>query len=103
MCYRSTNLPVYKFNNYLNCDAFAKQSQRLILTNDAFMWFVYRSNNKIIKSASDLREYRGLELANKMKVMLISDPLTDKAAASMDVNIGMKALFLRAEKFDWMI
>lgn len=53
------------------------------------MYFNFnRVINNIAKSASDCRQYRGLELSNKLKVMLISDPLTDKAAASIDVNIG---------------
>ncbi|CAH1259207.1 IDE [Branchiostoma lanceolatum] len=44
--------------------------------------------DNVIKSAGDKRTYRGLELANGMKVMLVSDPTTDKAAAALDVNIG---------------
>jgi insulysin len=40
------------------------------------------------KSASDQREYRSLTLANGLNVMLISDPATDTAAASMDVLAG---------------
>ena len=43
---------------------------------------------QIVKSRSDQRAYRGLVLENKMKVMLISDPTTDKSAASMDVHVG---------------
>jgi hypothetical protein len=34
------------------------------------------------------RLYRGVELVNGMKILLISDPETDKAAAAMDVHIG---------------
>lgn len=34
------------------------------------------------------RLYRGLELENGMKVLLISDPTTDKSAAAMDVHVG---------------
>ncbi|XP_077991993.1 insulin-degrading enzyme-like isoform X2 [Glandiceps talaboti] len=44
--------------------------------------------DNIIKSAEDKREYRGLLLKNKMKVMLITDPTTEKASAAIDVNIG---------------
>uniref|UniRef100_A0A8D9BMR4 Insulin-degrading enzyme n=5 Tax=Cacopsylla melanoneura TaxID=428564 RepID=A0A8D9BMR4_9HEMI len=44
--------------------------------------------NNIVKSEFDKREYRGLELQNGMKVVLISDPTTDKSAAALDVNIG---------------
>ena len=34
------------------------------------------------------REYRYLTLPNALKVLLISDPTTDKAAVSMDVFVG---------------
>jgi insulysin len=34
------------------------------------------------------RSYRALVLENQMKVLLISDPTTDKAAASLDVYVG---------------
>ena len=44
--------------------------------------------NDIIKSEQDDRFYRGLELENGMKVILISDPETDKSAASLDVHVG---------------
>uniref|UniRef100_A0AAF5PUE9 Insulin-degrading enzyme n=2 Tax=Wuchereria bancrofti TaxID=6293 RepID=A0AAF5PUE9_WUCBA len=44
--------------------------------------------DNIIKSKEDKREYRGLELTNGLRVLLISDPKTDKSAASMDVNVG---------------
>ena len=42
----------------------------------------------IVKSREDKRCYRGLVLENDMKVLLISDVTTDKAAASMDVHVG---------------
>ena len=48
----------------------------------------YSVHDNIVKSESDKRTYKGLKLKNGMKVMLISDPLTDKSAAAMDVNIG---------------
>ena len=44
--------------------------------------------DEIPKSPRDDRLYRGLELKNNMKVLLISDPSTDKAAAALDVHIG---------------
>ncbi|XP_025073712.1 insulin-degrading enzyme-like [Pogonomyrmex barbatus] len=49
---------------------------------------VEKRYNDIIKSQNDDRLYRGLLLANKMKVLLISDPTTDKSAVAMDVNVG---------------
>ena len=42
----------------------------------------------VIKSPNDPRSYETLELDNGLKVVLISDPTTDKAAASLDVNVG---------------
>ncbi|XP_024886060.1 uncharacterized protein LOC112463752, partial [Temnothorax curvispinosus] len=47
---------------------------------------VEKRYDDIIKSQNDDRLYRGLVLANKMKVLLISDPTTDKSAVAMDVN-----------------
>lgn len=44
--------------------------------------------NNIVKSQQDNRDYRGLQLANGLKVLLISDPATDKAAAAMTVDVG---------------
>ena len=52
----------------------------------------YKRWDNIIKSEQDKREYRGLELDNGMKVLLVSDPSTDKSAAAMEVNVG-KAFF----------
>jgi predicted lipoprotein len=49
---------------------------------------VKQSFPDITKSAEDDRNYRGLELKNGLKVLLVSDPSTDKAAAAMDVHIG---------------
>ncbi|KAG5874566.1 hypothetical protein JTB14_019568 [Gonioctena quinquepunctata] len=49
---------------------------------------VLRRIDNIIKSDEDKRSYRGLELSNHMKVLLVSDPSTDKSAAAMDLNVG---------------
>ncbi len=43
---------------------------------------------EIEKSEQDDRVYRGLQLDNGMKVLLVSDPKTDKAGAALDVNVG---------------
>lgn len=42
----------------------------------------------IIKSSEDKRNYRGLELNNRMRVLLVSDPTTERSAAALDVNVG---------------
>ncbi|MFW1676787.1 insulinase family protein [Pontibacter sp. JAM-7] len=43
------------------------------------------------KSPNDPRNYRALTLNNALQVLLISDPSSDKAAASMNVAIGSSA------------
>ncbi len=40
------------------------------------------------KSPNDTREYRYLELPNRMRVVLVSDPATDKSAAALSVYRG---------------
>ncbi|WP_175404459.1 insulinase family protein [Endozoicomonas atrinae] len=42
----------------------------------------------VIKSPADDRDYRYITLDNGLKVLLISDPDTDKSAAAVDVNVG---------------
>lgn len=49
---------------------------------------VLKRFDDIIKSQEDKRSYRGLVLTNRLKVLLVSDPKTDKAAAALDVNVG---------------
>lgn len=44
--------------------------------------------NVIEKSPNDLRAYSTFTLENQLQVLLISDPDTDKAAVSMDVDVG---------------
>ena len=49
---------------------------------------VNQSFDDIIKSIEDKRDYKAFILDNGLKVLLISDPETDKSAAALDVNIG---------------
>ncbi|KFK34996.1 hypothetical protein AALP_AA5G220700 [Arabis alpina] len=44
--------------------------------------------DEILKPRTDKREYRRIVLKNSLQVLLISDPETDKCAASMNVSIG---------------
>tara|TARA_R110000782_G_scaffold19301_18_gene52752 strand:- start:5802 stop:8651 length:2850 start_codon:yes stop_codon:yes gene_type:complete len=54
-------------------------------------WLAEKSDSSaVLKPASDQREYRYAELENGLKVMLISDAGADKAAASLDVNVGSR-------------
>ncbi|KAL3637238.1 Insulin-degrading enzyme-like 1, peroxisomal [Castilleja foliolosa] len=43
---------------------------------------------EIVKPRNDKRAYRRIVLQNNLQVLLISDPETDKCAASMDVRVG---------------
>ncbi len=45
-------------------------------------------HNSIIQSQNDNRHYQIFTLENELQVLIISDPDTDKAAASLDVFIG---------------
>ncbi len=42
----------------------------------------------VIQPDTDKKSYQYLELPNKLRVLLISDPETDKAAAALDVHVG---------------
>ena len=44
--------------------------------------------NDVVKSEEDQRHYRALVLDNDLKVLLVSDPTTDKSAAALDIHIG---------------
>lgn len=46
------------------------------------------ASTAILKSPNDERQYRSLKLENGLRVLLVSDPGTDKAAAAMDVAVG---------------
>ena len=52
------------------------------------MGAIKRTIDDVEKSQEDKRMYRGLELQNNLKVLLISDPTTDKSSAALDVHIG---------------
>uniref|UniRef100_A0A1J3JW63 Zinc-metallopeptidase, peroxisomal n=2 Tax=Noccaea caerulescens TaxID=107243 RepID=A0A1J3JW63_NOCCA len=49
---------------------------------------VVDEGGEIVKPRTDKREYRRIVLKNSLEVLLISDPETDKCAASMDVSVG---------------
>ena len=45
---------------------------------------------QVIKSPNDRRSFKHIKLSNDLEVLLISDQLTQKSAASLSVNIGSK-------------
>ncbi|MCH93229.1 zinc-metallopeptidase peroxisomal-like, partial [Trifolium medium] len=49
---------------------------------------VENENAEIVKACIDKRNYRRIILRNSLQVLLISDPDTDKCAASMSVGVG---------------
>ncbi|XP_059803576.1 insulin-degrading enzyme isoform X1 [Hypanus sabinus] len=62
-------------------------TRNLRMTNTA----IKRIVTNVVKSPEDKREYRGLELTNGIRVLLIHDPTTDKSSAALDVHIGSLA------------
>ena len=73
-----------------------------------------KSSQSPVKGPRDERSYRYLTLDNRMRVLLISDPDSDKAAAALDIRVGSRhdpddhlglahflehMLFLGTEKF----
>jgi insulysin len=53
-------------------------------------WLQDTPSVAINKPLTEHRAFRYLELDNGLKVLLISDPTADKAAASLDVNVGSR-------------
>lgn len=62
-------------------------TKRSMSTTPVNLKLVERFDN-IVKSSQDKRLYRGLLLDNQMKCLIISDPSTDRSAASVDVHAG---------------
>ena len=60
----------------------------LAVATAAYRINMYSSENNIIQSPNDQREYRSLVLENGLQVILVSDSEADKAAASLAVNVG---------------
>ncbi|XP_016970028.1 insulin-degrading enzyme isoform X1 [Drosophila rhopaloa] len=65
----------------------AEGSQKSATRKPDNMEPILRLNN-IEKSLQDTRDYRGLQLENGLKVLLISDPNTDVSAAALSVQVG---------------
>ena len=63
------------------------QLKRNMTTSPVNLKLVKQFEN-IVQSNQDTRKYRGLLLDNGLKCLLISDPLTDRSAAAVDVHAG---------------
>lgn len=50
----------------------------------------FGGDNEVVRPAADSREYRYLQLDNGLRVLLVSAQGVDKAAASLDVNVGSR-------------
>ena len=60
----------------------------LLLASCSFIETAEKQTNSVVKSANDQRDYHRITLSNNLDVLLISDPTTDKAAASLDIYLG---------------
>ncbi|KRZ08336.1 Insulin-degrading enzyme [Trichinella zimbabwensis] len=84
------SFPILPHSNTLfrkHSKVFFSLSRSMSMLNESAKFIKHRNDN-LIKSPEDKRSYRGLELNNGLKVLLISDPTADKAAASLDVSAG---------------
>ncbi|MBT42309.1 MAG: peptidase M16 [Idiomarina sp.] len=45
--------------------------------------------DQVIKSPNDQRQYRTVTLENQLQILLVSDPDTEKSAASLSVDVGL--------------
>ncbi|CAL1267103.1 unnamed protein product [Larinioides sclopetarius] len=95
--YASTALNIVKKNTVRQCHrSFSNLFLRTSVEKRSYICsamilkdqLVSKVYDNIVKSDEDSRQYRGLELSNGMKVLLVSDPSTDKSAAALDVQIG---------------
>ncbi|WP_258808238.1 insulinase family protein [Pseudidiomarina sp. CB1] len=50
---------------------------------------VEQAQASVVKSPNDDRQYRVITLPNQLEVMLVSDPSTEKSAASLSVGVGL--------------
>jgi protease-3 len=50
---------------------------------------VQQTQAAVIKSPNDNRQYKVITLPNQLEVMLVSDPSTEKSAASLSVGVGL--------------
>ncbi len=73
--------------NQINSGIFGKIYIRVVLSLVVLAW-IAPVFGEFQKSPSDHREYLAIQLDNEMRVLLISDPETDIATASMSVKIG---------------
>ena len=71
-------------------DCFKRKSLHTKYLQKNLFYSILSNYDDIVKSLSDNRVYHGFQLTNKLKVVVISDPTTEKAAASMDVHIGKR-------------
>jgi insulysin len=59
------------------------------LTAGALLLYIAAAvGDTVVKSPNDQRQYESFVLPNQLKVLLVSDPSTDKAAAALDVFVG---------------
>lgn len=81
-------------NTGMNVRYFTTKFLSIFFIFYSFFSYSYAQNideiNKadIPKSPNDQREYLSITLKNKLEVMLISDPESDKASAALDVYVG---------------
>ncbi|PID63724.1 MAG: hypothetical protein CR974_01140 [Gammaproteobacteria bacterium] len=83
------------FLSYLRDSVSASRLVRFFLTFSLFGLFMTTTyattNDSVIKSANDQRDYAYSELPNGFKLLVISDKDAQRAAAAVDVGVGSSA------------
>uniref|UniRef100_A0A2M3ZGB7 Insulin-degrading enzyme n=1 Tax=Anopheles braziliensis TaxID=58242 RepID=A0A2M3ZGB7_9DIPT len=87
--HKEPNSRYLTFNTKMESQQFSSQAPLAnVSTETSLNSASFERINTIIKSVQDNRDYRGLRLPNGLKVVLVSDPTTDRSAAALSVAVG---------------
>lgn len=71
------------------------EERQVASSKDSHLKTVKERVDNFTTAPEDRRKYRGLELTNGMKILLVSDPIrSNKSAMALDLNIGKWMPFL---------
>jgi len=82
------HLRSYTGNNFSTRNTFTRPPSAISNRLHSSMVPIERLADKLEAPALDDRTYRVVRLPNKLEALLVHDPDTDKASASVNVNVG---------------
>jgi insulysin len=89
--YQSSKVKFYKSKVFQRCPIPATRPLSVIgssATTRSIMGNIERLADDLEKPELDDRSYRVIKLQNELEALLVHDPKTDKASASVNVNVG---------------